>query len=623
MRFSKRTLVSLAVAGVAITAVFLFLRSGPSHEQEPLGQVVQDAKAGLIQKISVSGTNLTVTYLPQANAPPVVKSSQTGPKSHVDELLLSQRVELSRTGAAAGTPAVDLEYTSSGSGAWLGLLLNLLPFALIGVFLFLLMRRASGANSNVMGFGKSRARLFTGSTVAVTFADVAGVDEAKEELAEVVEFLKYPEKFVALGARIPKGVLLVGAPGMGKTLLSRAVAGEAGVPFLSISGSEFVEMFVGVGASRVRDLFDQAKKTSPCIVFVDEIDAVGRQRGAGLGGGSDEREQTLNQILVEMDGFDTSTNVIVIAATNRPDILDPALLRPGRFDRTVILDAPDVKGREAILNVHSKGKPLGADVQLGTLAKSTPGFSGADLANVVNEAAILAVRRDRTMITMNEFEEAIDRVIAGPERKSRVMTAHEKRLTAYHEGGHAVVGHFLEHHDRPYKITIIARGTAGGFTRFLPDEESHYRTPSMFRDQLCAALGGLAAEELVLGEASTGPSNDIEQVTNIARAMVTRWGMSERLGPGTFGRRAGLVFLGHEISETRDYGEKIAEEIDDEVDRLIEEAGERARNILRDHRDVLDRLANTLLDVETLAGDDLTRLLSGGGDADRDAANPG
>jgi cell division protease FtsH len=588
-----------------------------------LGQVVQDAKAGLVQKISVSGTNLTVTYLPQATAPPVVKSSHIGPKSHIDELLLSQHVELFRTDAAAGVPAVDLEYTSSGSGAWLGLLLSLLPFALIGLFLFLIMRRASGANSQAMGFGKSRARLFTGSTVTVTFADVAGVDEAKEELAEVVEFLKYPEKFAALGARIPRGVLLVGSPGMGKTLLARAVAGEAGVPFLSISGSEFVEMFVGVGASRVRDLFAQAKKTSPCIVFVDEIDAVGRQRGAGLGGGSDEREQTLNQILVEMDGFDTSTNVIVIAATNRPDILDPALLRPGRFDRTVILDAPDVKGREAILNVHSKGKPLDADVQLGTLAKSTPGFSGADLANVVNEAAILAARRNKKIITMNEFEEAVDRVIAGPERKSRVMTAHEKKLTAYHEGGHAVVGHFMEHHDRPYKITIISRGMAGGFTRFLPDEESHYRTPSMFRDQLCAALGGMAAEELVMGEASTGPSNDIEQVTNIARAMVTRWGMSERLGPGTFGRSAGLVFLGHEISETRNYSEKTAEEIDEEVNRLIEDAGERARIILREHRDVLDKLANTLLDVETLAGDDLTQLLNGGPYTSPDAADHG
>ena len=382
------------------------------------------------------------------------------------------------------------------------------------------------------------------------------------------------------------------------------------MPFFSISGSEFVEMFVGVGASRVRDLFDQAKKNAPRIVFVDEIDAVGRQRGAGLGGSHDEREQTLNQILVEMDGFDTGTNVIVIAATNRPDILDPALLRPGRFDRKVILDAPDVKGREAILAVHTKGKPVGEDVRVPVLAKSTPGFSGADLANLVNEAAILAARRNKKVISMDEFEEAVDRVIAGPERKSRVMTEHEKRLTAYHEGGHTVVAHFMEHHDPPHKVTIVSRGMAGGYTRFLPDEESHYRTRSMFRDQLCTALGGHAAEELIFGEASTGPSNDIEQVTRIARAMVTRWGMSERLGPRTFGKTEEMIFLGREIAETRNYSEKIAEEIDDEVRRLIEEAQERARNILRERRAVLDKLATALLDVETLEGERLTRLLN-------------
>ena len=445
--------------------------------------------------------------------------------------------------------------------------------------------------------------------MTVTFSDVAGTDEAKEELVEVVEFLKYPEKFAALGARIPKGVLLVGPPGTGKTLLSRAVAGEAGVPFFSISGSEFVEMFVGVGASRVRDLFDQAKKNAPCIVFVDEIDAVGRQRGAGLGGSHDEREQTLNQILVEMDGFDTGTNVIVIAATNRPDILDPALMRPGRFDRKVMLDSPDVRGREAILGVHVKGKPLSDDVGLGTLAKSTPGFSGADLANLVNEAAILAARRNKKVIAMDEFEEAVDRVIAGPERKSRVMSAHEKKLTAYHEGGHTVIAHFLEKHDPPHKVTIVSRGMAGGYTRFLPDEEAHYRTRDMFKDQLCAALGGHAAEEFIFGESSTGPSNDLEQVTRIARSMVTRWGMSERLGPRTFGRSEELVFLGREISETRNYSEKVAEEIDDEVRRIIEEAQDRARTVLTERREILDKLAAVLLDVETLEGDTLTRLL--------------
>jgi cell division protease FtsH len=471
------------------------------------------------------------------------------------------------------------------------------------------MRQAQGSNSQAMSFGKSRARLFTGSKVTVTFADVAGVDESKEELAEVVEFLKYPEKFAALGARIPKGVLLVGPPGTGKTLLSRAVAGEAGVPFFSISGSEFVEMFVGVGASRVRDLFDQAKKNAPCIVFVDEIDAVGRQRGAGLGGSHDEREQTLNQILVEMDGFDTGTNVIVIAATNRPDILDPALLRPGRFDRKVILDAPDVKGREAILGVHAKGKPIADDVKLSILSKATAGFSGADLANLVNEAAILAARRNKKIITMKEFEEAVDRVMLGPERKSKVMSELEKKVTAYHEGGHTIVAHFLEHHDPVHKVTIVSRGMSGGHTRFI-GEDTSYHTPAMFKDRMASALGGLAAEEIVFGEASTGPSSDIQQVTRIARSMVTRWGMSKKLGPRTFGKSEELVFLGREISETRDYSEKVAESIDDEVRTLIDDAHIVATSILNDHRPLLDKLAGVLMEVETLEGDTLARLLN-------------
>ncbi len=610
-RWLRNSFIYLLILVAVIAIVFAFFSSGDDHQSIPIGDVVQKAKNNEIKKIVVDGRDLTVTLNREERGKNVVVSSKIGPNSDLEKLLADQGVALSHTNVPANTPAVDLEYKdSSGFGPWLGLLLNILPFLLFGLFLLLIMRQAQGSNSQAMSFGKSRARLFTGSKVTVTFADVAGVDEAKEELAEVVEFLKYPEKFAALGARIPKGVLLVGPPGTGKTLLSRAVAGEAGVPFFSISGSEFVEMFVGVGASRVRDLFDQAKKNAPCIVFVDEIDAVGRQRGAGLGGSHDEREQTLNQILVEMDGFDTGTNVIVIAATNRPDILDPALLRPGRFDRKVILDAPDVKGREAILNVHTKGKPIADDVAVTTLAKSTPGFSGADLANLVNEAAILAARRNKKIITMGEFEEAVDRVIAGPERKSRVMSLHEKKVTAYHEGGHTVVAHFMEHHDPPHKVTIVSRGMAGGYTRFLPDEESHYRTRSMFRDQLCTALGGHAAEELIFGEASTGPSNDIEQVTRIARAMVTRWGMSERLGPRTFGKTDEMVFLGREISETRNYSEKIAEEIDDEVRRLIEEAQERARNILREHRDLLDKLATVLLDVETLEGEQLTKLLN-------------
>ncbi len=608
-RWLRNSFIYLLILVAVVAIVFAFFNSGSEHEKIGFGQVISDIKAGEVEELKVDNKNLTVQYYATENGKQVVKESKIAGTTDIATFLGDQNINV--TGGPQGTSAVMLTFEEKGGfGPWFGLLLNLLPFLLFGLFLLLIMRQAQGSNSQAMSFGKSRARLFTGSKVTVTFADVAGVDESKEELAEVVEFLKYPEKFAALGARIPKGVLLVGPPGTGKTLLSRAVAGEAGVPFFSISGSEFVEMFVGVGASRVRDLFDQAKKNAPCIVFVDEIDAVGRQRGAGLGGSHDEREQTLNQILVEMDGFDTGTNVIVIAATNRPDILDPALLRPGRFDRKVILDAPDVKGREAILGVHTKGKPIADDVAVQTLAKSTPGFSGADLANLVNEAAILAARRNKKIITMSEFEEAVDRVIAGPERKSRVMSEHEKKVTAYHEGGHTVVSHFMEHHDPPHKVTIVARGMAGGYTRFLPDEESHYRTRSMFRDQLCTALGGHAAEELIFGEASTGPSNDIEQVTRIARAMVTRWGMSERLGPRTFGRSDELIFLGREISETRNYSEKIAEEIDDEVRRLIEDAQERARNVLREHRDLLDKLATVLLEVETLEGESLTKLLN-------------
>ncbi|GAB4325024.1 MAG: ATP-dependent zinc metalloprotease FtsH [Dehalococcoidia bacterium] len=609
-RWLRNSFIWLLVAVAAVAIGFAFFSGGDDKPKIAFGEVVDDIRQGKVESLEVDGRDLTVTYFDTEGGEPIVKKSKVAENTDVATFLADRNIELS--GAQPGVPnKVNLEFKESGGfGPWLGLLLNLLPFLLFGLFLLLIMRQAQGSNSQAMSFGKSRARLFTGSKVTVTFADVAGADEAKQELAEVVEFLKYPEKFAALGAKIPKGVLLVGPPGTGKTLLSRAVAGEAGVPFFSISGSEFVEMFVGVGASRVRDLFDQAKKNAPCIVFVDEIDAVGRQRGAGLGGSHDEREQTLNQILVEMDGFDTGTNVIVIAATNRPDILDPALLRPGRFDRKVVLDAPDVKGREAILRVHLKGKPVADDVDPSVLAKATPGFSGADLANLVNEAAILAARRNKKIITMSEFEEAVDRVIAGPERKSRVMSQHEKRLTAYHEAGHAVCAHFLEHHDPPHKVTIVARGMAGGYTRFLPDEESHYRTRSMFKDQLVAALGGHAAEEIVFGEASTGPSDDIKQVTRIARNMVTRWGMSERLGPRTFGKTEEMVFLGREISETRDYSEKVAEEIDDEVRRIIDEAHERARALLREHRPTLDKLANVLLEVETIDGERLTALLN-------------
>jgi cell division protease FtsH len=494
---------------------------------------------------------------------------------------------------------------------WLGILVNLLPLIFFGAILLFMMRQAQGSNNQALSFGKSRARMFMGNKPTITFQDVAGVEEAKQELQEVVEFLKYPEKFAALGARIPKGVLLVGPPGTGKTLLSRAVAGEAGVPFFSISGSEFVEMFVGVGASRVRDLFDQAKRNAPCIVFVDEIDAVGRQRGAGLGGSHDEREQTLNQILVEMDGFDSNTNVIVIAATNRPDVLDPALLRPGRFDRQVVLPAPDINGRKAILEVHAKGKPFDKGVDLGVLAKVTPGFSGADLANLINEGAILAARRNKKTIGMSELEEAIDRVIAGPERKSRVMSDREKELTAYHEGGHAVAMRFLENHDPVHKITIISRGMMGGYTRSLPPEDRYYMTKSQFKASIASALGGHAAEHVVFGEISTGAENDIEKATNIARKMVKEYGMSERLGTVALGHKEELVFLGREIGEQKNYSEKTAEAIDEEIRALIDEGYQRAVEIMQQHRDVLDGIARALILVETLDGENLERVFRG------------
>ncbi len=503
----------------------------------------------------------------------------------------------------SGVPLTKLIYTNTAPsqlGNWLQVLGSFLPLLVFGALLFFMMRQAQGSNNQALSFGKSRARMFTGNRPSITFADVAGVEEAKQELAEVVEFLRYPEKFASLGARIPRGVLLVGSPGTGKTLLSRAVAGEAGVPFFSISGSEFVEMFVGVGASRVRDLFEQAKRNSPCIVFVDEIDAVGRQRGAGLGGSHDEREQTLNQILVEMDGFDTNTNVIVIAATNRPDVLDPALLRPGRFDRQVILDRPDIRGRMAVLEVHARGKPLDKSVSLETLAKQTPGFSGADLANLLNEAAILAARRNKKVISMPELEEAIDRVVAGPERKSRIISEHEKRVTAYHEVGHALVAHMLPNLDPLHKVTIIARGMAGGFTQLLPTEDRYFYSRSYFEDTLAFSLGGQAAEMLIFGEMTTGAENDIERSTKLARKMVTEYGMSDKLGPLAYGHKEEMVFLGRDLGEQRNYSEVVAVEIDSEVRRLITTAFARAREILERHREKLVQISERLVQEETL-----------------------
>ena len=463
-----------------------------------------------------------------------------------------------------------------------------------------IFRQAQGSNNAAISFGKSKARMFSGDHPTVTFDDVAGVDEAKEELHEVVEFLREPQKFIALGARIPKGVLLVGAPGTGKTLMAKAVSGEAGVPFFSISGSEFVEMFVGVGASRVRDLFEQAKRHSPAIVFVDEIDAVGRHRGAGLGGSHDEREQTLNQLLVEMDGFDTDTNVIIIAATNRPDILDPALMRPGRFDRRVVLDRPDIKGREEILKVHVKGKPVSPEVDLYDIARSTPGFVGADIENLVNEAAILAARRDKKIIEHTEFIEAIERVIAGPERKSRLINEDEKRIIAYHEAGHAVVINALPEADTVQKVSIISRGDAGGYTIAFPEEDRVLKSRSQMMSDMVCMLGGRAAEDIVFNDITSGASNDLERVTKLARTMVMRLGMSPELGPMVYGKQEELVFLGREISEQRDYSEHIAEKIDTAIQTLIQEAYDRAKEILAQFRTELDQVAEKLLEVETL-----------------------
>ncbi|MEN6389031.1 MAG: ATP-dependent zinc metalloprotease FtsH [Syntrophomonas sp.] len=491
------------------------------------------------------------------------------------------------------------------------LLSTLLPIVILIAFLVFIMNQTQGGGNRVMQFGKSRARLMTGEQVKITFKDVAGAEEAKEEMQEVVEFLKSPQKFINIGARIPKGVLLFGAPGTGKTLMAKAVAGEAGVPFFSISGSDFVEMFVGVGAARVRDLFEQAKKTSPCIVFIDEIDAVGRHRGAGLGGGHDEREQTLNQLLVEMDGFSTNEGIIVMASTNRPDILDPALLRPGRFDRHILIDRPDVKGREAILEVHVQEKPLDDDIKLDILAKRTPGFTGADLANMVNEAALLAARRGKSKINMQEMEEAIERVIAGPEKKSRVISEKEKRLVAFHEAGHALVGYFLPHTDKIHKISIIPRGRAGGYTLLLPEEDRNYITRSYLLDEVTTLLGGRVSEALVLNDISTGAQNDLERASGIVRKMITEYGMSEELGPITFGHKSEEVFLGRDISRDRNYSDAIAYAIDKEASLYMENSYSKAEEILKANMDKLHEVAGWLMDKETLEANTFEAIMKG------------
>ncbi len=584
---------------VAIVVLLFQFRQQPQTDQLPLSELAAEVQAGNVARIVVDDNTLQVTFKGNGGE----AESRKEPTSTVFDQMAALNVSPERLAA------VNFEVKKpSELGGILTFLGYMLPALLVVGVIYFMLRQAQGSNNQALSFGKSRARMFNGDHPTVTFEDVAGVDEAKEELKEVVEFLKEPDKFITLGARIPKGVLLVGSPGTGKTLLSKAVAGEAGVPFFSISGSEFVEMFVGVGASRVRDLFDQAKRHSPCIIFVDEIDAVGRHRGAGLGGSHDEREQTLNQILVEMDGFDTDTNIIVIAATNRPDILDPALMRPGRFDRRVVMDRPDMKGREHIIKVHLRGKPLAADVEPPTLAKATPGFVGADLENMVNEAAILAARRNKKAISHSEFEEAIERVIAGPERKSRIISDEEKRVIAYHEAGHAVVMHSISEADPVHKVSIIARGMAGGYTLSLPDDDRTLYSKRKFQADLAGLLGGRVAEEIVFGDVTTGASNDLERATKMARQMVTRWGMSEKMGPMVYGQKEELVFLGREISEQRDYSDAVAQEIDGEVRTLIGKAYERARAILTEYRERLDTIANRLIEVETLDATEFDRL---------------
>jgi cell division protease FtsH len=582
---------------VAIAAMFYmgFRQDTNSEEVLTINQLAHDIQAGEVGKITVkSDDKLQVVY-----------QSGTEKEAHKEPgaTLVEQLVDLGVTPEQLSPENNNFKLVVEPPSSWVGILSSvvyILPVLLMGGVLWFIFRQAQGSNNQAMAFGKSRARMFSGDHPTVTFEDVAGVEEAKEELSEVVEFLREPQKFIQLGARIPKGVLLVGPPGTGKTLLAKAVSGEAGVPFFSISGSEFVEMFVGVGASRVRDLFDQAKRHSPCIIFVDEIDAVGRQRGAGLGGSHDEREQTLNQMLVEMDGFDTDTNVIIVAATNRPDILDPALLRPGRFDRRVTLDRPDVRGREAILKVHVKGKPLDPEVDLASLARGTPGFVGADLENLVNEGAILAARRNKKSIGQTELEEAIERVIMGPERKSRLISDEEKRIIAYHEAGHAVVGNAIPEADPVQKVTIVGRGQAGGITWFRPEEDRILMSRKKFMATLAYALGGRVAEEQVFDDITSGASGDLEQVTRMARNMVTRLGMSDTLGNMVYGQKEELIFLGREISEQRDYSDAIAEKIDAEVRKIVDEAYRRAQNILKKYRTELDAVAEKLLEAESI-----------------------
>lgn len=598
-KFLRNVGYYLLIILVAISVIDYFSAKSTQKQEVEYTQFLAKVDSGEVQKVVLIQNTIHGTL---ADGTEFTTISPDEPYSDPDlyKKLTDKGVDI----AAANPPEPPW---------WSQMLSSVLPILLLVGLWFFMMQQTQGGGGRVMSFGKSRARMSGADKIKVTFQDVAGADEAKQELEEVVEFLKQPKKFNDLGARIPKGVLLYGPPGTGKTLLARAVAGEAGVPFFSISGSDFVEMFVGVGASRVRDLFEQAKKSAPCIVFIDEIDAVGRQRGAGVGGGHDEREQTLNQLLVEMDGFAANEGIIIIAATNRPDILDPALLRPGRFDRQIVVDKPDVRGRLAILKVHTKGKPIAGDVDLDILSRRTPGFTGADLSNLVNEAALLAARRNKKQIFMGELEEAIERVIAGPERRSHVMSDEEKKLTAYHEGGHTLVGMMLEHADPVHKVTIIPRGRAGGYTLMLPKEDRNYATRSELLDRLKVAMGGRVAEEVVLKEISTGASQDIQQASRIVRSMVMQYGMSEVLGPVSYGEGAEhQVFLGRDINHQRNYSEEVASEIDKEVRRYIEEAYEACRKIIIENRDKLDLIAQELIERETLTASELEELMTTG-----------
>lgn len=598
---NRQSLVYMMVfVGIIILVFYAVRQQSMTSDEISIGEVAQQIISGKISRVVVNEDELTLIYPDDTEGTALKEPGAT----FVEQL---KELGVSAEDLRPDNVIIDIKPPSMLFGV-LNVLGYILPFIMIAGLFWFVFRQARGGGSAAMNFGQSGARKFTGDNPTVTFDDVAGIPEAKEELFEVVEFLQEPEKFIALGARIPKGVLLMGAPGTGKTLLAKAVSGEAGVPFYSISGSEFVEMFVGVGASRVRDLFEKAKSDSPCIVFVDEIDAVGRHRGAGLGGSHDEREQTLNQILVEMDGFDTDTNVIIIAATNRPDVLDPALLRPGRFDRRVILDRPDMRGREAILEVHARGKPLAPDVDLKTIAKATPGFVGADLENMINEAAILAARREKKVIEQTDFQESIERVIAGPERKSRLISDVEKQIIAYHEAGHAITARSLPEADSVHKISIIARGQAGGYTLILPETDRTLVSRKKMLADMVSLLGGRAAEEIVFSDITSGASNDLERVTKLAREMVTRLGMSSELGPMVYGQKDEMVFLGKEFTEQRDYSESVAEKIDIEVKQLVCDAYDKAKDILLVHREVLDALAERLLEQETIEAAELEEI---------------